>query len=91
MNGSGKYTRKEIIGTLIALPAFAAAVASVAAPAQAKASQASFKYQNTPKGSAKCSGCKLFIAGPSKTANGSCKVVDGTISPNGWCIAFSAK
>jgi hypothetical protein len=91
VNGSGKYTRKEIIGTLIALPAFAAAVASVASPAQAKGSQAAFKYQKTPKGSAKCSGCKYFVAGSSKTANGSCKLVDGSISPNGWCIAYSAK
>jgi hypothetical protein len=92
MNGSSeKYTRKDILGQLIMLPAFAAAVAAATTSAQAKGSQASFKYQKTPKNGQKCSGCKFFIAGSSKTANGSCKIVDGTISPNGWCIGYSAK
>lgn len=91
MNGSGKFTRKEMIGTLIALPAFAAAIGSVSAPAQAKSSQAAMKYQKSPKGGAKCSGCKFFVSGASKTANGTCKIVDGSISPNGWCLAYSAK
>lgn len=86
-----KYTRKEILGTLIALPAFAAAIASVATPAQAKSSQAAMKYQTSPKNGQKCSGCKFFVAGASKTANGSCKIVDGSISPNGWCMAYSPK
>lgn len=91
MNGSGKYTRKEVIGHLIALPAFAAAIAMVAAPAEAKSSQAAMKYQKTPKNGQKCSGCKFFAAGASKTANGTCKIVDGSISPNGWCMAYSPK
>ncbi len=91
MNGSGKYTRKDVIGHLIALPAFAAAIAMAAAPAQAKSSQAAMKYQKSPKNGQKCSGCKFFVAGASKTANGTCKVVDGSISPNGWCMAYSPR
>lgn len=91
MNGSGKLTRKEVIGALIVLPAFAAAVAMVGAPAEAKSSQAAMKYQNSPKNGQKCAGCKFFIPGKSKTANGACKVVDGSISPNGWCVAYSPK
>jgi hypothetical protein len=91
VNGSGKLTRKEMIGTLIALPVFAAAVATASAPALAKSSQASMKYQKSPKNGQKCSGCKFFIAGASKTANGTCKIVDGSISPNGWCLAYSPK
>ena len=91
MNDSGKYTRKEMIGHLIALPAFAAAVAMAAAPAEAKSTQAAMKYQNSPKNGQKCAGCKFFIPGSSKTANGACKIVDGSISPNGWCLAYSPK
>lgn len=91
MNGSGKYTRKDIIGQLITLPAFAAAVASAAAPAQAKGSQAAFKYQNSPKNGQKCAGCKFFIRPAGNSKNGGCKLVDGSISPNGWCIAYSPK
>jgi hypothetical protein len=52
-------------------------------PAQAgKISQKVVKYQETPKDSAMCSNCKLFVA-PS-----SCQTVDGTISPNGWCSIY---
>jgi hypothetical protein len=52
-------------------------------PAQAaKVSQKVVNYQESPKGAAMCSNCKLFIA-PS-----SCQTVDGTISPNGWCSIY---
>jgi hypothetical protein len=48
----------------------------------AKASQKVVNYQDSPKGAAMCSNCKLFVA-PS-----SCQTVDGTISPNGWCSIY---
>ena len=48
----------------------------------AKASQKVVKYQETPKGNQMCSNCKLFVA------PNSCQTVDGTISPNGWCIVY---
>ena len=52
-------------------------------PAQAaKVSQKVVNYQESPKGAAKCSNCKVFVA-PS-----SCQTVDGTISPNGWCSIY---
>ncbi len=86
-----KITRQQALKT-IALPAFAAAMAGAAmTTAEAKASKSTVKYQDKPKGSQKCAGCKFFITGKSKTATGSCKIVDGSISPNGWCTAFSAK
>lgn len=47
--------------------------------AGAKMSQTAVAYQGSPKGSSKCSNCKLFEP-PS-----SCKSVAGDISPNGWC------
>jgi High potential iron-sulfur protein len=59
--------------------------------ASAKGSQAQFKYQSKPNGSKKCSACKFFVKGKTATANGSCTLVDGAISPNGWCIAYQAK
>ncbi len=92
MNKSSKgLTRGQFVGRAVALPAFAALMASAAAPAQAKGSQAQFKYQSKPNGSKKCSNCTFYIPGKSATANGTCKIVDGTISPNGYCIAYSAK
>ncbi len=57
----------------------------------AKVAKASMQYQDTPKNGAQCSGCMQFIPGKSAKANGTCKVVDGSISPDGWCLAYSAK
>ena len=41
--------------------------------------QTGVAYQTTPKGDQQCSNCSLFQA-PS-----ACTLVDGTISPSGWC------
>ncbi len=57
----------------------------------AKASKALMKYQDKPNGSEKCSNCIQFIPGDTSDANGECKVVAGSISPQGWCTAFSPK
>lgn len=88
---SEKSTRKEALKTIVLLPAFAGMIAGATGIASAKGSQAQFKYQNTPKNGQQCSGCQFFIAGKSATANGACKIVDGSISPKGWCTAYSAK
>jgi len=53
--------------------------------AQAKMAQAAVHYQDQPKGDQRCDGCTFFQA-PS-----SCKAVDGTISPSGWCMLFTKK
>jgi hypothetical protein len=72
--------------TLAALP--------LLAPKSAKAgiiTQANAKYQAQPKNGAHCSQCNYYIPGPSPTANGTCKQVVGSISPNGWCQFFAKK
>ena len=85
-------SRKEALRQIIVLPALAGlAFAAGSGIAEAKSSQASMKYQKTPKGSQKCSGCKLFIPGKTAKANGTCQVVEGSISPNGWCVAYTPK
>ncbi len=43
------------------------------------------QYQATPKDGNECDKCAQFIA------PGSCKVVEGKISPKGWCAAFAPK
>jgi hypothetical protein len=84
-------TRRSFVAKVVVLPALAGLLFAETTNAQAKGSQAQFKYQKTPHNGQKCSQCTFFIAGSSPTANGSCKLVDGTISPNGWCTAWSAK
>ena len=52
---------------------------------QHKIAQKAVMYQATPKNNLQCSGCASW-----EPPNG-CKIVDGTIDPNGWCVAFSPK
>jgi hypothetical protein len=82
-----RITRKTALTDLLIVPVAAGAVLTVnAAPAEADDNKAQYKYQDTPgAGGAKCSQCSLFIS------PGSCSLVTGAISPNGWCTAFSAK
>jgi uncharacterized protein YjbJ (UPF0337 family) len=54
--------------------------------ATSKVSQTSVQYQTQPKGELKCSGCMNFIA-----ESNTCKLVDGQISPNGWCSLWTKK
>ncbi len=61
--------------------------ADAAAPASTgKMSQASVQYQTQPKGAQKCGGCLHFIA-----ESNSCKLVEGQISPDGWCSLWAQK
>ncbi len=84
-------TRRTFLSGVIALPALAGLLAAAASADASKASQASMHYQTSPNGSMQCSGCKFFIPGQDAKSNGTCQVVDGSISPNGYCMAFTAK
>jgi hypothetical protein len=50
-----------------------------------KIKQTVAQYQNQPKGQQRCEICLQFEP-PSK-----CKIVQGPISPKGWCQYFAAK
>ena len=56
-----------------------------------KATKAEMKYQNKPNGDKKCSNCNFFIPGKTSTAAGTCQVVEGLISPHGYCTAYVKK
>ncbi len=55
------------------------------ASASSKMAQSAVSYQQTPKGKSRCDACTQWQA-PS-----SCKVVNGVISPTGWCTIFAPK
>ena len=72
--------------------ALGALMLKVQAPAQgSKVSQAVSKYQDMPHGTQQCDGCMQYIPGKTASANGTCKIVEGSISPKGWCMFFAAK
>lgn len=61
------------------------------APAQAGAvAKATAQYQDKPKGSQQCASCQQFIPGKS-SGSGTCKIVQGEVSANGWCKFFTPK
>ncbi len=88
---TGYPTRKTFLGSVIILPALAGVATAFARADAAKSSQASMHYQTTPSDGKQCSSCNFFIPGSSASANGSCKIVDGSIAPTGYCIAYNAK
>lgn len=78
-------TRRQIMRAGLMAAGTVAAVAAAAAQAQEKIAQAQVQYQATPKDGNKCSACVNF------EAPAACKIVAGSISPNGWCIAYAPK
>jgi High potential iron-sulfur protein len=64
--------------TLFSSPANSANPA--ASTAAKKVSKATVHYQAQPKDEQKCSDCQQFIA-----KSNTCQLVDGQISPSGWC------
>jgi High potential iron-sulfur protein len=85
-HGSRRISRRVVLtGAALALGAPGAVTAISQATAQEKMSQADAKYQATPKGDQRCDGCMLFQP-PS-----ACKIVEGGISPSGWCQLFVKK
>jgi hypothetical protein len=71
------------------LGALAAAGSTAAARQQARAqekiAQAVVQYQKQPKNGQMCSNCVNF------DPPAACKIVTGTIDPNGWCLVYAPK
>lgn len=51
----------------------------------AKMPKETAQYQDSPKNGEKCADCVHFVEGDE------CKLVEGEISPEGWCTLFQAK
>jgi len=85
LSGCDSKKGADSTGSAPASPA-AGGTNSAAPPATTKVSQASVQYQTQPKGDQQCSGCQHFIA-----ASNTCQLVDGQISPNGWCTLWVKK
>ena len=84
--GDRTISRRTLLGgATLTVCAAAFFVKPMRAVAQQKVKQADAKYQTTPKGSAKCAACMQF------QAPNACKLVEGEISPEGWCQLYTPK
>jgi hypothetical protein len=84
-DGSNLSRRRVLKVAVVAAGAGLAASVRQSALAQQKASKEAMKYQDKPNGNMQCDNCSQF------EAPNSCKVVEGTISPTGYCIAWVKK
>ena len=81
----GCVSRRQMLRSAAVAAGGVAVLGGTVLPAEAKMAQKAANYQTTPKDGASCGTCNLF-APPS-----SCTLVDGTISPSGWCRFYSKK
>jgi len=80
-------SRRRVLARGIAILAAGVAMGAAERSARAddKLAQNVVQYQETPNDGNKCSACVNWVA------PNSCKIVAGTINPNGWCVAFAPK
>lgn len=57
-----------------------------AKPSGGTMTKADAEYQEMPNGEENCANCQLFVA-----ESNTCRVVEGDISPQGWCKLWVAK
>jgi hypothetical protein len=91
MRDREQLTRGTFVRSAVLLPALAALVGGESFAQTVKESKTQVKYQDSPNGKKQCSGCTFFIAGKTPSANGTCKIVQGDISPKGYCTLYSPK
>ena len=87
VNGASRRAvlKSGVAAMAAGVAALAAGVEQAHAQPPNKVTQKVAHYQDHPNGNAQCSKCVNFIA------PNSCKIVQGTISPNGWCLLFAPK
>ena len=81
-------SRRQLFPTLIGTAAIVAVLSLGAADdarAQSQTDKKTAKYQDHPNKGQQCAICRFFR--PPK----SCQLVEGDISPNGWCSFFAKK
>ena len=86
--------RSLIKGGMCALAgiAIASLTATKTSAAGAKLKKSAVQYEDVGKQKgADCDDCVQFIPGRTADALGTCKIVEGEISPHGHCVAFAPK
>ena len=94
-DGREELSRRSLIKTglrTLAGIAIVSLTATKTSAAEAKLAKSVVQYEEVGKDKgADCDDCAQFIPGKTANAPGTCKIVDGAISPHGHCIAFTPK
>jgi len=86
-------SRSSLLAKLAIAPIAIGALAALRAEEAdaAKTAKSAVQYVTHPVGGKQCSACRFYKAGKTAKAPGSCSIVDGSILPNAYCVAFAAK
>ncbi len=91
-NGLTRRTAmKRVLLTAAGLAVGWTAVRARPAEAAGSVPKGAVGYQDKPNGNERCLTCSQFIPGKTADAMGTCNVVAGAISPDGWCNVWAAK
>lgn len=90
-DADNKISRRTLLKAVAVAAGVSLASTFMVTGCSRKATKADMEYQNTPYGGEQCSQCRFFIPGRTPKADGTCQVVEGSISPHGWCTAFTEK
>ncbi|WP_295623501.1 high-potential iron-sulfur protein [uncultured Nitrosomonas sp.] len=86
-----KFSRRKMIKFMVIGATFPIVNSIVDQAQAAKASKGLMKYRDEPNGEEQCSNCMQFVPGKTPETKGECKVVEGSVSPQGWCTAYAKK
>jgi High potential iron-sulfur protein len=81
-------SRRRMLARGAAVLAGSAVTLGLGPSALAKAAKSAFLYQDRPHDGKRCADCKHFSP---NGAAGTCAIVEGTVSADGWCQAFTPK
>jgi hypothetical protein len=92
-NKHGDPARRGFLKFAATVPGIAAALPFLLRASDAvaqKMSKEAAKYQPNPKDGQRCDNCQFWIP-PEGDGPGGCKVVEGDIAPEAWCVLYAPK
>ncbi len=88
-------SRSDMLARLAIAPIAIGALASLRFESEAatKSAKSAVQYVDKSPKAQKCAQCRFYIAAKKnpKTAKGQCQIVQGSIAPQGYCVAYAAK
>ena len=85
-----KLSRRRLLQSAVVVGATAPLLLSTSARAASdKTTKKAAQYQDKPNGNKECSKCRFFIKPKNSGKMGTCQLVQGAISPHGYCMLFT--
>jgi hypothetical protein len=83
--GKARRSRRSVLEGAIYVGVAVSALAMTTKPVAAKMLKRVAGYQDSPNGNQRCATCAQF------QRPNTCQIVEGSVSPNGWCKIWQSK